>query len=229
MQQKKPTNAQLQRRLNNAVLHIDRTKDTKTVYFTDKGLRLTINENCAIVATGFHSHVFNAITPNGYSRPYLYIKQFIDIAIEHMAFMETENGYSYARLFDKLKEEAKEEGHDKEYNLCWYIDLWLYNIFAPLYAISEDSLTMFVCYESYIHNIARDAVLFGEHKEDMTNKAYAENIVKRELEILDGVPEQVIIKAKSDEERVQEEIAALEEHANETALKEQGAQEDGRD
>lgn len=29
---KKPTNSQLQKRLDNAVLHIDKTKDTQTIF-----------------------------------------------------------------------------------------------------------------------------------------------------------------------------------------------------
>ena len=48
-QSKKPTNAQLEKRLKCALLHIDKTKDTKSIYFDDKGLRLTINDDFALI------------------------------------------------------------------------------------------------------------------------------------------------------------------------------------
>ena len=40
MEQKKQTNAQLQRRIANAVVHIDKDKSYQSVYWSDKGLRL---------------------------------------------------------------------------------------------------------------------------------------------------------------------------------------------
>ena len=38
MEQKKPTKAQIENRIKHAIVHVDRTKDTKNVYFDDKGL-----------------------------------------------------------------------------------------------------------------------------------------------------------------------------------------------
>ena len=107
-EKKKLTNGQLLRRLTNAVLHLDRTKDTKTVYFADKGLGLTYddNENYAVVTTNFHRHVFKKITSQGISRPYLYIVRFVNIALENNCMLKDDKGnfyYSYAKLFDTLR------------------------------------------------------------------------------------------------------------------------------
>ena len=46
--QKRPTNGQLQKRLERAVLHLDRTKDTQSIYWSDKGCRLTADNDYAI-------------------------------------------------------------------------------------------------------------------------------------------------------------------------------------
>ena len=41
-EQKKMTRGDLERRMNSAVVLIPKTKDTKSIWFDDKGLRLTV-------------------------------------------------------------------------------------------------------------------------------------------------------------------------------------------
>lgn len=209
-QAKKPTNGQLERRIKSAIIHVDKTKDTKVVYFDDKGLRLTVSEDYAIIATGAHQHVFNAITAGGVSRPYIYTKRFVEIALDNDCTVKDENGNtvrSYAKLFSILKQ--KED--NKEYNLCWYIDLWLNNIFAPLYSIDETEISSFLIYEQFLHNIARTQIILGERKEDMTNLQFVDELISNEKKFLEGLKESVIIHKKTDEEQVNEEIDALQE------------------
>ena len=100
MQEKKPTNAQMQRRLERAVLHLDRTKDTVSIYFSDKGLRLTADptEGYCIIETGYHRHVFNSFTQGGLSRPYTYTTRVIEIAME----LEEENCHKRRLLIPTL-------------------------------------------------------------------------------------------------------------------------------
>ena len=94
-QKKKLTNAQLQKRIANALIHIDRTNGTESIFFSDKGLRLTVNEDFAIIATGFHRHVFNNFTNAGISRPYLYTKRVIEIANENLKDIEVDGGITF--------------------------------------------------------------------------------------------------------------------------------------
>ena len=82
-QEKKPTAAQLERRLTNAVMHIDRTSKTREIYFSDKGLRLVDCEEHVLVQTGFHTHVFSKVTSSGYSRPALYVRIRLSITLLH--------------------------------------------------------------------------------------------------------------------------------------------------
>ena len=217
MEQKKPTNAQLQKRIANALIHIDKTKDTESIFFGDKGLRLTVNEDFAIIATGFHRHVFNNFTSSGISRPYLYTKRVIEIANENLKDIEVDGGYSFQRLLDVLK--AKEDKSD--YNIVTYYEWFVFNCFQPLYSIGESEVESFLVYEAYLHNIARQAVLLSEKKEDMTNKQFFENVIKNMQDFIEGVDERVIFHKMSDEEMAQANIEAIQEQEQEQAMEAQ--------
>lgn len=219
-QTKKPTAAQLERRLNNAIIHIDKTKDTKSVYFDDKGLRLTVDatQGYALVETNYHRHVFSNITAQGYSRPFMYVMRFVDIALDNDCTTKDENGdatRSLAKLFDVLK--AKED--QTEYRIAWFCDIWFFNIFAPLYEIDETEAGSFLVYERYMHNIARQSFLLDEHKEDVTNKAFVNTVLDIEKSFLENLDESVIIKGRTDEERMQAEIDAMQEQDIDDAIK----------
>lgn len=206
MEQKKQTRAQIERRLERAVLHIDRTKETKEFYFSDKGLRLIVTEDYAIVETGFHRHVFSNITSSGVSRPYLYVKRFIEITEEHDDKIIDNFQYSYTKLFEVLKEENK-----AEYNIATYFDWWCFNCFVPLYSIGESDAEAFLVYEDYLHNIARNAILLSEKVEDMTNKQFFEKVVENMKTYIGEIDEVVVFKKKSDDEVMKESVEALQE------------------
>lgn len=206
-QQKKPTNAQLQRRIQRAIVHLDRTKNTSEIYFSDKGLRLVSDNDYAVVETGFHRHVFSNITSSGISRPWLYTKRMVEIANAHLEECKTENGYSFTRLIEFLK--TKEDR--TEYNICMYVDWWLFNLFQPLYAIGETEAEQFLVYESYIHNIARNSILLSEKTEGMTNKQFFDNIIEQMKEMAADMDERVLFEKKTDEEVAKENIEAIQE------------------
>lgn len=225
MEEKKLTNGQLQNRLRNAILHIDKTNDTKSVYFDDKGFRLTVNEDYAIIETGFHRHVYNAFTPQGVSRPYLYTKRFIDMALSNDCLIKNSKGEttrSYGKLFDTLKN--KEDKN--EYNVAWYCDLFFYNIFHPLYGIGETVSESFLVYESYLHNLARNKVILSEKINGMTNKQFIDEVIDNIKKMTDGIDERIVFEAKSDEEKAKEEIDAIQQHQAERVAEEGGRHDD---
>ena len=219
MEQKKPTNAQLQKRIANALIHIDKTKGTESIFFSDKGLRLTINEDFAIIATGFHRHVFNNFTSSGISRPYLYTKRVIEIANETAITksIKDNGGYSFQRLLEVLK--AKED--KSEYNIVTYYEWWCSVIFDGLYSISEDEVGSWFVYFKYINILATNSILLEEHKEDVTNKQFVEQFISRIKEFTDNVDERVLFHALSDEERMKQEIEAIQENEQEQAMEAQ--------
>lgn len=209
-QQKKPTKGDLVKKMRSAVVFVPKDRETISVYFDDKGLRLTVTEDFAIIATGAHQHVFRNITVAGVSRPYLYTKRFIDIALANDCTIRDEKGQvsrSYTKMFALLKNKEDKT----EYNLCWFIDLWLNNIFSSLYSIDETELSAFVVYEQYLHDVAKTQVLLSEHTEDMTNLQFVNALIDNEKKYLESMKEAVIINKKTDEEKTQEEVAALQE------------------
>jgi hypothetical protein len=207
MEQKKPTNAQLIRRIKTAVIHIDRTKETQDLFFSDKGLRLIADNEYAIIETGFHRHVFASFTNSGVSRPWLYVKRLIDIANGNLKDIEADGGYSFQKLLEVLK--AKEDKND--YNIVTYVDWWIFNCFQPLYSIGEDEASSFLVYEAYLHNIARNAVLLSEKKEDMTNRQFFDEVIKNMQSFIEGVDERVIFHKMTDEELAKSNVEAMQE------------------
>ena len=210
MDEKKQTAAQMERRLNNALIHVDLTKNTRSIYFSDKGLRLTDTDEHVLIQTGFHSHVFSKLTNAGYSRPCLYVARFIDIALSNEEYVEEskkEFGYSYERLFEVLK--AKED--KTEFNIATYVDWWLSIIFAPLYAIDENAASQFNVYYKYLSHIATQHIFLSEHKDGMTNKQFIEEHDKLMKELVGNITEQQIFVPLSDEERMKQEMEAMQE------------------
>ena len=212
-QKKKQTNAQLQKRLDNAILHIDKTKDTQSVYFDDKGLRLTVNEDYAIVETGYHRHVFSNFTLSGVSRPYLYIKQLVSIALQNEAAMtvEKENGvtgFSFNKLIESLK---LDDTKNSEYIIAYFCDMYLFTIFQNLYSVGESIGSSFLVYLSYICGIARNSIILSEHNEPMTNKQFIDKFCNTIKEFSDNMEEQIVFDKKTDEEMIQDEINAIKE------------------
>ena len=112
---KKPTNAQLQRRIDTAYVFVPKDKESKSIFFDDKGLRLTVTLDYAIVETLGHSHVFRQFVGGNISRPYIYLKRFVDFAFDNLESIEAKDdknnpiGYSYAKMFEVLKEKDEVE------------------------------------------------------------------------------------------------------------------------
>ena len=217
MEQKKPTNAQLQKRIENAIVFVPKTKDTISIFFSDKGVRLVADADGCVIETNYHRHVYSNITSAGVSRPYLYTKRIIEIANGNLDAIKTKSGYSYQRLLDVLKEKEDKS----EYNIVVYYEWFLFNIFQPLYGIGETEIESFLVYEDYLHNIARNAILLSEKTEDVTNKQFVQKVVESIKEFTNELEERVLFPKKSDEQVMQEEIASIQEQEQNDAMEAQ--------
>lgn len=225
-QGKKPTRGEIERKIRSSIVFVPKDKDTKSIFFDDKWLRLTVTDDYAIIATGAHQHVFNNVTGHGISRPYQHTKRFIEIALENDCTITDKKGNekrSYTKLFALLK--AKED--KTEYNLCWFIDLWFNNIFMPLYGIDETESAAFLVYEQYLHNVSRQKVILQEKQEDMTNLQFVQQVLENERKFVDGMDERVIFKKKTDEEMAQEEVEALQSAMIQDEMEKEVKEQDG--
>lgn len=218
-QKKKLTNAQLQKRIENAIVFVPKTKDTISIFFSDKGVRLVADADGCVIETNYHRHVYSNITSAGVSRPYLYTKRIIEIANETAITksIKTESGYSYQRLIDVLKEKEDKS----EYNIVVYYEWFLFNIFQPLYGIGETEVESFLVYEDYLHNIARNAILLSEKTEDMTNKQFIQTILESIKHFTEDLEERILFPKKTDEQVMQEEIEAIQEQEQNDAMEAQ--------
>lgn len=215
MEQKKETRAQLERRIKQAVVFVPKDKDYSSIFFSDKGVRLEVTQDSAVISTNYHRHVFSNITPQGLSRPWLYTKRVIEIALANLD--AADSGYSYQHLLDTLK--AKED--QSEYNIVTYFSWYLYNIFSPLYSIGESEIESFLVYEEYVHGIARQSVLLSEKNEDVTNKCFIEKVISNIKDFTDGIDERILFHKKTDEELIKENIEAIQEQEQEQAMEAQ--------
>lgn len=216
-QKKKLTNAQLQRRMQTAIVFVPKDKDAIDIYFSDKGLRLTATSEKAIISFTYSQTVYENWTTSGVSRPYLYTKRVIEIANEHLEEIKTDNGYSFQRLLDVLnKKEDK-----AEYNIVTYYDWFIFNLFQPQFGIAEDEVSSFLVYEDYIHNIARNAILLGERNVDVTNKQFFDMVIERMKEFVGDLEESILLHKKSDEEVMKENIEAAQEQELNDAMEAQ--------
>lgn len=208
MENKVVTKEQLQKRIARAVLHVDRTRETKEVYFDDKGLRLIVCEDCCIVGTNFHRHVFNKLTSSGFSRPYLYVSQLVDFALENDCTLLDSKGNPF-NSYTKLIQTLLEKEDRKEYNIAIYVDWWLFNIFNPLYTIAENAEDSFHVYFDYLHNIAFQHIRTEEHKDGMTNKQFVKEYIDLMTEYINGIDERQVYEPLNDEEREKREMEAM--------------------
>lgn len=206
MEKKNMTKGDLERMIRTAIVFIPKTKGTQSVHFDDKGVRIEITDDHAIVRTPYHTHVFEKITSIGYSKPYLYLKRFVEIALDVDCIVKDSRGNitrSYKKLFDTLKESGTD---NNEYTIAMYVDWYMFNIYQPLYSIGEDSFDSFMTYFSYMSNISTNSILLGEHKDGMTNKEF----VKKYLEVMEAMlkdmTEQKIIEPISDKDVVNKAI-----------------------
>ena len=218
-QKKKLTNAQLQKRIENAIVFVPKTKDTISIFFSDKGVRLVADADGCVIETNYHRHVYSNITSAGVSRPYLYTKRIIEIANETAITkrIKTESGYSYQRLLDVLKEKEDKS----EYNIVVYFDWWLMVIFDGLYSIGESEIESFLVYFKYVGIIATNSILLDEHKENMTNKQFVEKFISLVKEYTGDIDERVLFKALTDEERMKQEIDAITQTEQESMMEQQ--------
>lgn len=218
MEQKKPTNAQLQSKIRNAIVIVPKDKDTVSVYFSDKGVRYTVTDDYAVISTNFHSHVFDKVTSSGYSRPYLYTKQFVEMALDNDCTVKTEDGgvrYSYKKLFDVL--EGKED--QTEFIIAKMFDMWSFNIFQPLYGIEENAASQFLVYFDYMHNIAKNSIVLDEHKDGMTSNEFSKLYVKAMKEFTKDAADIQIFEAESDDDKVRKMSDSLKEDEQEESSK----------
>ena len=226
MQEKKPTNAQLQKRLKNAVLHVDKTKAYRAVMFADRNLKIEIEDDIAIVSRLSYSLCFNKVVAGGYSRIYMVLANIVDMVQRYDCTKESEKVgkyISYWKLWDAVREKEAQQGDLGVFTVfsCWFDVLQ-----STLFLCPERNDEMFALNSIYVLNTYVHEVLSKPYDKDMTNKELSIEISKLFNQyIAEMGEEQVVLHKETKEERekaIADAMAAdeveqnLEEQANET-------------
>ena len=229
MENKKPTKSELERRIKNALVFVPKDKDYQSVYFADKGLKLEVTQEHTIISTTYHKHVFDNITSSGISRPYIYTRRFIEIALDADCTYTDDNGYkfhSYQKLMNELKADKDKQ---TEYNIAYYCDLWFFNLFNPLYSIDGNNASAFIVFLDYICNVAKNSIILDEHTESMTNKQFLDKYIGLIMDFTKTMQEEIIFEKKTDDELMQESIDALQEQEQEQEIKQNTESNESKD
>lgn len=216
---KKPTKSELERRIKNALVFVPKDKDYQSIYFADKGLKLEVTQEHTIISTTYHKHVFDNITSSGISKPYIYTRRFIEIALDTDCTYTDDNGYkfySYQKMMNELKTNKDKQD---EYIIAFYCDLWFYNIFNPLYSIDTTIQSSYQVYFDYVYNIARNHTILEEHKEGLTTKDFIDNVVSKFKEMTNELNDTILFEKETDEQRIENEIKSLQEDELDESLK----------
>ena len=221
---KKPTNAQLQRRIDTAIIHMERTKDTKEIFFDDRNIRVVVNEDMALLSNGIYSTTFQRYFFGGESNQYACLSLLVDCAKKYETKIITQdkkgNKFRSFALLSKVMQEENDNDHTWILVLSWYIYVFEANIaLAP----REDftNAVFYNLYEKFAHSAASLEQYSKEHKDGMTNKEYFKAIADKLIEIADDMNEDKMFEPMSDEEMAKKEMEALQRDEEEKILEEQ--------
>lgn len=221
---KKPTNAQLQRRIDSAIIHMDRTKDTKEVFFDDRNIRVVVNEDVALLANGIYTTMFNRHYFGGESNQYLCLSSLVECAkrYDDKIIASNKNGEKF-RSFALLVK-TMEENNDADYAWIKVLEWFIYNFEANIALAPRENFTnaiFYNIYEKFAHSAASLEQFSNEHKDGMTNKEYFKAIADKLIAIADDMNDDKMFEPISDEEMAKKEMEALQKNEEEKILEEQ--------
>jgi len=139
MEQKKTTRAQLEKRIKDAQLIVDKGKNYKAIYFADRGIGIYICKDYVVSTTNFHQHVWNRINSAGYNSTCLILESLVDIANTHAEEIQDKNekGEIYYSL-DKLR--ILDTLTETEKIIIQMVEKWLYLINDSIHSLSNNPI-----------------------------------------------------------------------------------------
>lgn len=220
----KPTNGQLQRRIDRAVLHIDRTKDTKEVYFSDRGIRIVISDDVAIISRLSYTLMFNKIVPGGFSVNYNVLSSIVDAAQSYDCTAVDKDGNKYIsfwKLYESVKQQDTIESKVYLYKLNSFI-IWWSTQQSTMFLMNEEPRFAFMLNAVYVTNTIIGGVISKPYEKDMTNKELFEEISKglEDFRAKDETEDYVVLKKETKEDIDNAIAAAMQEHENDEILRE---------
>lgn len=167
MEQKKVTKKQLEKRIANAELFIDKAE--KAVYFGDLGIGIYICKDCVIAKTNFHYHIWKKVNSSYLSMPSIYLEKLVEIANEHLDEIVNKNkkGETF-HSFNKLQN--LKTISDSERNIIVQCEMFLYVINNSIYSIGMKPVEVSILIlKSFIFQAINDMIFkIAEKQKDIT-------------------------------------------------------------
>jgi len=176
MEQKKPTKKQLEKKLNEATVFVDKAE--KSIYLADIGVGIYITKFQTVLSTDFHRHVWENINSAGYSGVYMYINSFLDIALSHLDDIKgkTDKGELYYS-FGKLKGCSLLENEKAIINK---VEMFIYSVNDGLYSIgSNNDATGIMLYLDYLYTMSKAALVSELPNENILVNTFVKDLTAR--------------------------------------------------
>ena len=207
MQEKKPTNAQLQKRLKNALLHVDRTKAYRAVMFADRNIKIEIEEDVAIISRLSYRMCFEKVVAGGYSRIYLILANVVDMAQRYDCIKDSvKDGKftSYWKLWDAVREKETQQG---DLGVLTIFSVWFDVLQSTLFLCPEKADETFALNTIYVLNTYVHGVLAKPYDKDMTNKELMVEISKMVNQYIEEMGDEYIALHKETKEEHEQAVA----------------------
>lgn len=173
---KKPSKAQLESKIENAILLVEKGKEFKAFRFSDMGISIKICQDYTMLESNFHRNVWNNITSNGYSNVYVLLNEVVSIATQLKDDIAVKNDKDEIEYhFGKLKDLDYIPQADK--NILNLFEKWVYLLNDSPFMIGSEKINILSIVSSYIIWLSKNQILYSERNEDLTiNKFYNELI-----------------------------------------------------
>lgn len=218
------TNGKLIKRLKNAVLHVDKTKEYRAVMFGDRGIKIEIEEDVAIISRLSFNLCFSKVVSGGYSRIYMMLASVVDMVNRYDCIAEDEKVgkfTSYWKMWDAVRNNEAQEGG---LGILTVFSVWFDVLQSTLFLAPERADETFALNAIYTTQMMIHGVLSKPYDKDMTNKELWAEI---EVAIKDYMAQMtdedyVVIKNETKEEREQAVAEAMHLDELDKTMEEQG-------
>ncbi len=176
MEQKKPTKKQLEKKLKEATVFVDKAE--KSIYLADIGVGIYISKFQTVLSTNFHRHVWENINSVGYSGVFMYLNSFLDIVIAKLDDIKDKNtkGELYYS-FGKLKACALSEN---ERMIVSKVEMFIYSVNDGLYSIGSDSDPIgIMLYLDYLYTMSKATLISELPEGDILVNTFVKDLVSR--------------------------------------------------
>jgi hypothetical protein len=176
MEQKKPTKKQIEKKLKEATVFVDKAE--KSIYLADIGVGIYISKFQTVLSTNFHRHVWENINSVGYSGVFMYLNSFLDIVLAKLDDIKDKNtkGELYYS-FGKLKSCSLSEN---ERMIVSKVEMFIYSVNDGLYSIGSNSDQMGVMlYLDYLYTMSKATLISELPEGDILVNTFVKDLVSR--------------------------------------------------